>query len=139
MSLESNKALVRRFLEEVPGKGNMAAVDELALPGLMLHVPLPEQTPGAEGMKDIAFVCRNAFPDLKITIEDMIAEGDRVVCRFTTRGTNSGQFMGMPPTGRKIALSGIEIFRIENEKIAEIWGQADLLGLMQQLGVAPQL
>ncbi|HWQ18413.1 MAG TPA: ester cyclase [Methanotrichaceae archaeon] len=139
MSLESNKALVRRFLEEVPGKGNLSVVDDLALPSLVLHVPLPEQTPGAEGMKDIAFVCRNAFPDMKITLEDMIAEGDRVACRFTTTGTNSGQFMGLPPTGRKISLSGIEIFRIEDGKIAEIWGQADLLGLMQQLGVTPQL
>lgn len=97
MTLESNKSLVRTFLEEVPGKGNLAAVDDLAVPDLVLHTPLPEQTPGAEGMKSIAFVCRSAFPDLSLKIEDMIAEGDEVACRFTAQGTNTGPFSGFPP------------------------------------------
>ncbi len=139
MSLESNKSLVRRFLEEVPGKGNLSAVDELASPDLVLHVPLPEATPGAEGMKSIAFVCRSAFPDLRLTIEDMIAEGDEVACRFTAKGTHTGPFSGLPPTGKAVSMTGIEIFRISDGRIAEIWGEANLLGLMMQLGLGPRL
>jgi predicted ester cyclase len=72
-----------------------------------------------------------------VTIDDMMAEGDKVTCRFTARGVHNGEFMGLPPTGKKIAMTGIEIFRLRDGKIAELWGEANLMGLMQQLGILP--
>lgn len=109
---------------------------ELASPSVALHLPLPEEVPGSEGLKDIVFVYRAAFPDLTLTIDDMVAEGDKVAVRFTTKGTNTGPFIEVPPTGKRITMTYIEIFRIADGKIIEIWGEADLLGLMQQLGTA---
>jgi predicted ester cyclase len=81
--------------------------------------------------------CRAAFEGLNVTIEDMVAEGDKVAARFTAHGIHKGVFMGLPPTGMHITMTGIEIFRIENDKIAEFWGEANLIGLMQQLGILP--
>jgi predicted ester cyclase len=83
--------------------------------------------------------CRAAFEGLNVTIEDMVAEGDKVAARFPASGIHKGVFMGLPPTGKPITMTGIEIFRIENDKIAELWGEANLIGLMQQLGILPSL
>ncbi len=88
-------------------------------------------------MNDVITACRAAFEHLNVTVEEMVAEGDRVAARFTARGVHKGEFMGLPPTGTPIIMTGIEIFRIENGRIAELWGEANLLGLMQQLGIAP--
>jgi steroid delta-isomerase-like uncharacterized protein len=88
-------------------------------------------------MNDVITACRSAFEHLNVTVEDMVAEEDKVAARFTARGIHKGAFMDLVPTGKSITVTGIEIFRIENGKIAELWGEANLLGLMQQLGIFP--
>jgi steroid delta-isomerase-like uncharacterized protein len=136
MSTEENKTIVRRFFEEGPSRGNMSAANELLAANFDLHTPLPS-APGIQGINDVITTCRAAFEHLNVTVEDMVAEGNKVTARFTARGIHKGQFMGLPPTGKPIIMTGIEIFRIDNGKIAELWGEANLLGLMQQLGMVP--
>ena len=138
MSIEENKSIVRRFFEVGPSKGDLDAANELLAPGFVLHVPLP-CSPGVRGIDEVVSACRAAFQDLDVTVEDMVAEGDMVAARFTARGVHNGAFMGLPPTGKPITMTGIEIFRLENGKIAELWGEANLLGLMQQLGILPPM
>lgn len=133
MSIEENKALVRRFFEVGPSRGDLAAADELLALNFALHTPLPSP-PGIQGMNDVITACRAAFEHLDVTVEDMVAEGDRVAARFTARGVHKGAFMGFEPAGKSVTMTGIEIFRIENGKIAELWGEANLLGVMGQLG-----
>jgi len=134
MSTEENKAIVRRFFEEGPSKGNLITAEELLSPDFVLHVPLPV-SPGVKGIKEVITSCREAFEHLNVTIEDMIAEGDNVAARFTAHGIHKGDFVGLPATGKPITMTGIEIFRIKDGKIVELWGEANLLGLMQQLGI----
>ncbi len=136
MSTEENKAIVRRFFEEGPSKGNLSIADELLSPDFTMHVPLPA-SPGIEGINEVITTCRAAFEHLNVTIEDMIAEDNNVVARFTARGIHTGNFMGLPATGKPITMTGIEIFRVKNGKIIELWGEVNLLGLMQQLGIIP--
>jgi Predicted ester cyclase len=136
MSTEENKAIVRQFFEEGPSKGNLSAADELLSPDFIIYGPLPA-SPGVEGINEIITTCRAAFEHLNVTIEDMIAENDKVVARFTARGINKGNFMDLLATGKSIIMTGIEIFRIKDGKITEIWAEANLLGLMQQLGIFP--
>lgn len=136
MSTEENKEIVRRFFALGPSQGDMNAAKELLAPDFTLHVPLPA-APGVQGISDVVTACRAAFEHLNVTMEDMVAEGDRVAARFTARGVHMGAFMGLPPTGKSIIMTGVEIFRIENGKIAELWGEANLLGLMGQLGILP--
>lgn len=136
MSTEENKAIVRRFFEEGPSKGNLNTANELLSPDFVLHVPLPV-SPGTEGINEVITTCRAAFEHLNVTVEDMIAEGNNVAARFTAHGIHKGSFMGLPPTGKPITMTGIEIFRIKDGKIIELWGEANLLGLMQQLGIFP--
>jgi len=138
MSIEENKKIVRRFFDVGPSEGDLSAANELLAPNFTLHVPLP-CSPGIQGINDVISACRAAFEGLNVMIEDMVAEGDKVAARFTARGIHKGVFMGLPPTGRPITMTGIEIFRIENDKIAELWGEANLIGLMQQLGILPPL
>jgi steroid delta-isomerase-like uncharacterized protein len=138
MSTEENKEIVRRFFELGPSQGNMGAAKELLAPDFALHVPLPA-APGIQGISDVVTACRTAFEHLNVTVEDMVAEGDRVAARFTACGVHKGSFMGLPPTGKPITMTGIEIFRIENGRIAELWGEANRLGLMMQLGILPAL
>ena len=114
----------------------MNAANALLSLNFALHTPLPS-APGIQGINDVVKTCRAAFEHLNVTVEDMVAEGNKVVARFTARGTHKGQFMGLPPTGKPITMTGIEIFWIENGKIAELWGEANLLGLIQQLGSVP--
>lgn len=133
----ANMALVRKFFEVGPSKGDIAAADALLAPDFSLHVPLPVAGPGIEAINNVIASCRAAFGGLHVTIEDMMADTDKVTCRFTARGTHSGVFMGIPPTGRAITMTGIEIFRIRDGKIAELWGEANLMGLAHQLGAAP--
>lgn len=136
MSIEENKAIVRRFFELGPSSGDMNAANVLLDQNFTLHTPLPS-VPGIQGINDVVEACRAAFEHLNVTVEDMVAEGNKVTARFTARGIHKGQFMCLPPTGKPITMTGIEIFRIENGKIAELWGEANLLGLMQQLGIVP--
>ena len=138
MSTEENKALVRRAYKEVFNKGNMAVVDELYTANYVLHDPSgPVQ--GPEGIKQYVTMLRSAFPDMHITIEDAVAEGDTVVVRTTGRGTHKGDFMGIPPTGKQVTVAGITIIRIVNGKAEEAWYNGDDLGLLQQLGVVPSM
>ena len=138
MPIEENKEIVRRFFELGPSSGNLGAARELLAPDFVLHVPLPA-APGIQGISDVVVACRAAFEHLNVTVEEMVAEGDRVAARFTARGIHKGAFMGLPPTGKPITMTGMEIFRIEDCRIAELWGEANLLGLMQQLGILPVL
>ena len=134
---KANIAIVRKFFEVGPSKGDLAAADALLHPEFSLHTPLPTPGPGIPAMNNVITTCRAAFHGLHVTIDDIMADGDKVTARFTARGMHNGEFMGLPPTGKAITMTGIEIFRIKDGKIAELWGEVNLMGLMQQLGILP--
>jgi len=136
MSIEDNKAHVRRYLEEAWNMGNVGIIDELMASDYARYMSGPAQPLNREGQKQRITALRKAFPDLHLTIDDLIAEGDKVVFRITLRGTHQGAFMGIAPTGKPVTVTAIDIARFVNGKIVEHWGQMDSLGLMQQLGVA---
>ncbi len=138
MSTDQNKDLVRRFVEEIFNKSNLAALDQFVTADIADHKPpFPGLPPGIEGARQVFAAFHAAFPDARVTIEDMVAEGDRVVWRWTFSGTNQGSLMGMPPTGKPVTFTGIDIFRMADGKIAERWANEDDLGMMQQLGIVP--
>ncbi len=137
MSTEENKALVRRFIEEVWSKANLAVIDELLATNFVLHNPPPEVAPDLEGYKQWVSMTHAGLSNLHSTIEDLIAEGDKVASRWTASGTHQGELMGIAPTGKQVTVTGISIDRIVGGKIAEEWGEMDMLGMMQQLGVIP--
>ena len=139
MSIEENKAIARRWMEEVWGKGSLAAVDELCAPDFVWHWAPPGVASDREGYKQNVTMSFAPFADIRSTIEDMVAEGDKVVVRWTWRGTHKGEFMGIAPTGKQVTLTGISIIRIAGGKIVEEWGEMDMLGWMQQLGVVPPM
>jgi len=137
---EVNKNVVRRLFEEVWNKGNLPVTDELFAPNYAHHdSSTPDVGRGPESEKKRATLYRTAFPDLRLTIEDIIAEGETVVARWSCRGTHKGDLGGIAPTGKHFTISGISIARIANGKMAEGWVNWDALGLMQQLGVVPEL
>jgi steroid delta-isomerase-like uncharacterized protein len=138
MSPEENKAIIRRGFEEILNQGNLDAVDTYFSPDYVGHDPaLPEDLHGPQDFRQFAASYLSAFPDLHITIEDQFAEGDKVVTRFTSRGTHQGEFVGIPPTGNQITVEGISIDRVVGGKSAESWTISDIMGMMQQLGVIP--
>ncbi len=138
MSTEENKALVRRLTEEVFNAHNLAPIDGYFLPDYVDHVPLPPGMPaGLAGLKAFWGALFEAFPDFRYTVDDMVAEGDRVVARLTARGTHRGTFMGIPTTGKQVTWTEIHIGRCAGGKITEHWANIDQLGLMQQLGAIP--
>jgi steroid delta-isomerase-like uncharacterized protein len=137
LSVEENRAIVRRYYAEVLGSGNLRLLIDLAIPGYHEHDPLPGQTDGREGLRQRVEMLRSAFQP-HYTLEDVIAEGDRVVVRWTNHGTHVGEFMGLPPTGKSFAIAGIDIHRLEDGKLAEHWHVVDLFSLLQQLGQIPQ-
>jgi steroid delta-isomerase-like uncharacterized protein len=136
MSAEQNKALIRRY-REIHNSGNLDALREIVAENLISHNGLPGLPPGLEGGKMAHQFFHNAFPDTQVTTDDLIAEGDKVVERFTARFTHKGEFMGIPATGKSCAVTGMSVFRIANGKIVEHWGENDGLGLLQQLGAMP--
>jgi steroid delta-isomerase-like uncharacterized protein len=136
MSLEENKIIARRFVEDVWGKGDFAAERELLATNVIDHNPLPGFATGFEGHHQVLAMFQNAF-DGHVTLEDVIAEGDRVVDRWTFHGTHRGELFGIPATGKQVTFTGIDISRIENGQIVEFWHQEDILSLMQQLGAIP--
>jgi deazaflavin-dependent oxidoreductase (nitroreductase family) len=136
-STEHNKALVRRFYQE--GVHNPALFDELLAPTYVLHLPGSPPLSGIEGAKQLMVAYTSAFPDLRLTTEDMVAEGDTVAIRNSWRGTHLGPFQGLPPTEKHVTFSGSDFFRFVGGKIAEQWADLDALGLMQQLGGIPTL
>jgi steroid delta-isomerase-like uncharacterized protein len=139
MLTETNKTVARRLLEEVWNKGNLDALNEIIAKDHVSSGPgtLPGLPTGPEGTKQLVTVYRNAFPDIHFTIDEQIAEGDKVVTRWTGHGTNKGELLGMPATGKSSTVSGIAVDRILDGKIAESWGVFDQFGMMQQLGVIP--
>jgi steroid delta-isomerase-like uncharacterized protein len=133
---EQNKAIVRRSLEELFTHGDLGVADEVFAADYVGHdTELPQPLRGPEEVKRFVAMYRTAFPDLVVSVEDQIAEGDRVVTRFVARGTHRGPLMGIPPTGRKVTVPGISIDRIVDGKSAEAWINYDVMGMMQQLGV----
>ena len=139
MSADNNKEIVRRFFDEVVKTGEVDRADELFSTEFVAHfggVPGPIQ--GIAAWKQLASMLFNAFPDLNLDVAETFSEGDKVVARWQWGGTQSGELMGIPPTGRQVsALRGIGIYRIDNGRIAEEWVQEDMLGMLQQLGVVP--
>ena len=134
---DKNKAIVRRLFKEGFNQGNLDLIDELASPDFVDHSAPPGAPTTREAWKQGAVGMKAAFPDVHIHIEDEIAEGDRVVSRFTAHGTHQGEFMGIPATGKEIHVNGILIFRLADGKLVERWEQADTMGMMIQLGVVP--
>jgi steroid delta-isomerase-like uncharacterized protein len=139
MLSETNKTVSRRFFEEVFGKGKLNVLDEIIANDHVNSGPgsLPGLPNGPEGTKQLVTVYRNAFPDVHFTIDEQIAEGDKVVTRWSAHGTNKGELLGMPATGKTSTVTGIAVDRLVNGKIAESWGIFDQFGMMQQLGVIP--
>ena len=138
MSAEDNKAIVRRFWG-IWEEGNIDLFGELLAADHINHNPAsPDQPAGAEGARQVVSMFRSAMPDLKVVIEDMIAEGDKVVVRYTLEGTHDGELFGVPPTGRRLSIKSISIERVSDGKIREHWRITDTLDMMQQLGVVPE-
>lgn len=136
MSAQENKALVQQFLEKVWNEGDTSAIDETLAADYVNHDPSAAgYPPGPEVYRQGVKRFRSAFPDLHTTIEDMVAEGDKVVVRGTDRATQQGEFMGVAPSGKPIQVRWINIYRIEDGKIAEQWMSSDGLGMLQQLGM----
>ena len=137
---EHNKAIVRRLVEELWNKGNLSVADELFAPNYEHHdASTLDFGRGPESEKKRATLYRTAFPDVRLMIEDIIAEGEIVMTRWSCRGTHKGDLSGIAPTGKQITISGVTIARLANGKMAEGWVNWDALGLMQQLGVVPEL
>jgi steroid delta-isomerase-like uncharacterized protein len=129
-----NKALVRRSIEEAVNKGNLAVIDDVAAPNYVYHEPTAGEVRGPDGLKKLIAMYRTAFPDVRMTIDDQIAEGDRVVTRWTVSGTHKGELMGIAPSGKQITVTGIVITRVANGKVVEEWENYDALGMMRQIG-----
>ncbi len=138
MSEGENKTIAQRFNEDVWGKGDEAALEELLDSDFVDHDALPGQSPDREGHKQILAAFRSAFPDLHVTTEDMVAEGDKVVTRWTAHGTHQGELLGIAPTGREVRIKGIDVLRIAEGRIVERWAQFNDLEVMQQLGAVPE-
>jgi len=135
---EENKAVVRRAFDEVANKGDMTTVDEIIAPEYLRHdLAGGPDAAGPEGVKRLIAGLRAAFPDIKTTIEDIFADGEKVVVRFSVHGTHSGPFMGIAATGREATWRGVNIYRVSGGRIRETWQLADGLGLLRQLGAAP--
>lgn len=137
MSAEENKAVVRRWIEDFWNKDSPDLIEDLCATNYVVHGAPPGVAPDFEGMKGAHVMHRSGFPDMHFTIEDMVAEGDKVATRFTFRGTHKGEWAGIPPTGKQVTMTGMEITRFEGGKYRETWLTLDMLGMMQQLGVVP--
>jgi steroid delta-isomerase-like uncharacterized protein len=140
MSSEANKALIRRFYDEVFNQQNRATAAEMLAPDFVAHHPaFPDGIRGPEGIIQTVAAFRLGFPDLHYTIDDLFAEGDKICVRWTGHGAHQGEFLHLPPTGKAVTYTGIDVFRVVRSQCAEAWVSADLLGLLQQLGVFPTL
>lgn len=136
MSPEENKALVRRYVEAIH-RGDIDEGEELLAPNFVFHMPGTPDPLSREAFRQLFLGLLTAFPDLAITNEDLIAEGDKVVGRWITRGTHQGNLWGIPPTGKQVTITSMDINRIADGRIAERWHEYDALGMMQQIGVVP--
>lgn len=136
MATHQSREVARRFTEEV-WRGQLDALDALLDGEFTDHDPQPGQRPGPEGYKQMAADFFRAFPDLRASNQDVIAEGDKLAVRWNAEATHTGELMGIAPTGKHVRLRGIEILRIRDGRIVERWGEFDAMGMMQQLGVIP--
>jgi steroid delta-isomerase-like uncharacterized protein len=134
---EQNKAVVRRFYEEFANKKNEKALGELLAPTFTDHTPMPGTAAGLEGVKQQIAMFRKAFPDMKLTVEEMTAEGNTVMARFKATGTHTGSLMGEAATGKKFTITGIDCFQIKGGKATDVWHYGDEAMTMQQLGIKP--
>jgi steroid delta-isomerase-like uncharacterized protein len=138
MSMEENKAIVRRYVEEIWNQGDFAVAEQLLAPTFVLHNPAFADLPqGPAGFKQVLTLYRSAFPDLQFTIEALLAEGEQVVNRWTARGTQHGELLGIPPTGKPVTFWGLTLHRLANGRIVEEWPAFDQFSLFQQLGASP--
>jgi steroid delta-isomerase-like uncharacterized protein len=135
---KQSKVNARRFFEEMQSQGNLTVADDIFASDIVFHTPFGDMH-GPEGAKQFVSKLRTAFPDLQVTVEDQIAEGDKVATHWTARGTHQDKFQGIPATGKQMEIRGIVISQIANGKIIEQWGNPDVLGMMQQLGAVPAL
>jgi steroid delta-isomerase-like uncharacterized protein len=133
MSTEQNRAILRRRVEEIWNQGNLSVIDDLIAADFVSN----GQAIGREGFRQFVSTVRTAFPDLQFTVEDIVTEGDKVCVRYVGRGTQQGEFAGLPASGKPVHFTGIDIFRIADGQMAEEWLMYDQLGLLQQLGAIP--
>ena len=138
MSAQDNKATARRYYDEVLNQRNVDLLDELAVEDYVEHDPFPGMGNGRDQLKARAQGLFNAFTPMQFTIEDVIAEGDKVVVRWTNAGTHSGEFMGIPATNKEFSIAGIDIHLLRDGRLAEHWHVVDQLTQMQQMGLVPQ-
>jgi predicted ester cyclase len=129
----TTKQIVRRFSDELWGQGDLAAADDVLAVDLIEHNPLPGQGAGREGHKQVVALFRSAFPDLQVTTEDLLEDGDRVALRWKAEGTHRGDLLGLAPTGKRVTLTGIEILRIANGRIVERWAEDNGHAVLAQL------
>jgi len=139
MTTEANKELVRRLFDEVVNRHNPDIVEQLIVADAVDHNPGPSDAPGRQGLKEVFMMLHTAFPDLHGTIDDMIAEDDTVVVRWTISGTNTCKCMGLGPTTRQMTGNGMDILRIVDGKITDRWGNSDDMGMLVQLGIVPSI
>ncbi len=135
-AIQENMALVSRIWLEIWNEGDLDVCDEVFAPDYAGHLPMMEVT-GPAQFKQLVGGYRSAYPDVHLTVEDVFAVGDRVAVRWVSRGTHLGEMMGIPPSGNKIEIMGISLFRIENDQVAEEWEGFDTLKMMQQVGAIP--
>jgi steroid delta-isomerase-like uncharacterized protein len=134
-----NKTFVRSTVEEMWSTGNAKLIDEHMAPNYVLHKPPTGFTPDRDGLKGILQALRSAFPDLRMTVEDVIAEDDKVVQRRLYQGTHKAELFGIPATGKSVSVSQIIVSRVADGKFVEEWAETDFLGMLQQLGVVPSM
>jgi steroid delta-isomerase-like uncharacterized protein len=139
MSTSQSKTVARRFFEDVFSEGNLALLEELIAPDCLQTGPsaFPGLPPGPEGKKMVVMVYRAAFPDIRFTVDEQVAEGKTVMTRWTAHGTHKGELAGIPPTDESVSISGVTVDRVVDGKIVTSWSLSDQFGLLQQLGVIP--
>jgi predicted ester cyclase len=135
----SNKATIRRLHDAIEGGVELISqtIDEICEPDVLFHAPVPTGATGTQALKQVWPVLLRAFPDLRVTVEDLIEEGDKVVSRNTVTGTHQGEYMGLPPTGKSVTYNEIFVCRFVDGRVAEIWGVVDVFAQMKQLGLSP--
>ncbi len=137
MSEDQNKTVIRKFVEEFKNKANHAIVDDLCAPDFVHHFKDPRLPADPKALKILGAMVVSAFPDVRATVEDLLADGDRIVERTTARATHRGEFEGVPATGRPVTWTEIHLYRLKNGKIAELWSEIDFLAILTQIGALP--
>jgi steroid delta-isomerase-like uncharacterized protein len=137
--MADTKTFVRSTTEAIWSTGNAALIDEHMAPNYVLHNAPTGFSPDREGLKAILHAMRSAFPDLRMTVEDVIAEGEKVVQRRSYQGTHQGELFGIPASGKPVSVSQITVSRVADGKFVEEWAETDFLGMLQQLGVVPRM